>query len=51
MEPLPAEPIDAWDPPKEPVEVAWPPPICLPPPEEAEERWLIAVEWLPAGAV
>ena len=30
--------------------MAWPPPT-LPPPEEAEERELIAVEWLPVGVV
>ncbi len=44
------EPPAAWDPPKEPVETAWPPPI-RPPPEEAEERELIAVEWLFVGVV
>ena len=43
------EPPDAWEPPNEPVEVAWPPPT-RPPPPEAEERELIAV-WLPAGVV
>jgi hypothetical protein len=31
--------------------VAWPPLIRPPPPEEAEERELIAVEWLSVGVV